>query len=212
MPVISRATLPDFVEVRRKLQTTKTDSSSLATNQMTEIESTDYTLFPVGCQDGNLLQTTVYVEDHPFVMKVDTGAMLSLINESVYKSSPFLNKLPLQSSTVQLCTCSGEEIAVIGELSVKVQSGSQVHTLPLLVVPGQGPSSLGQNWLLKLQLDWKSIFSLRSSTLQDALDHYTTLFQEGLGTLKQSKVKFFLKEGATPKFYKARPVPLAIQQ
>ena len=46
--------------------------------------------------------------------------------------------------------------------SVKVQSGSQVHTLtlPLLVVSGQGPSLLGQNWLLKLQLDWKSNFSL----------------------------------------------------
>ena len=48
--------------------------------------------------------------------------------------------------------------------------------------------------------------------LQDVLDHYTTLFQEDLGNLKQSKVIFFLKEGATPKFYKARPVPLAMQQ
>ena len=79
-------------------------------------------------------------------------------------------------------------------------------------MPGQGPSLLGRNWSLKLQLDWKSIFSLRSSTLQDVLDHYTTLFQEDLGTLKQSKVKIFLKEGATPKFNKARPLPLAMQQ
>ena len=163
---------------KKKVQTIKTDSSTLATNQMTELESTDYTLFPVGCRDGKPLQTTLYVEDHPLVMEVDTGAALSLINESVYKSSPFLNKLFLQSSTVQLRTYTGEEIAVTGELSVKVQSGLQVHTLPLLVVPGQGPSLLGRNWLLKLQLDWKSIFSLRSSTLQDVLDHYTILFQE----------------------------------
>ena len=77
---------------------------------------------------------------------------------------------------------------------------------------GQGPSLLGRNWLLKLQLDCKSIFNLRSSTLQDVLNYYTTLFQEGLGTLKQSKVKLFLKEGATPKLYKARSVPLAMQQ
>ena len=114
---------------------------------MTELVSTDYTLFPVGCRDGKALQTTLYVEDHPFVMEVD------LINESVYKSSPFLNKLPLQPSTVQLRTYTGEEITVTGELSVKVQSGSQVHTLPLLIMPGQGPKLLGQNWLLKLQLD-----------------------------------------------------------
>ena len=80
---------------KKKVQTTKTASSTLATNQMTELKSTDYTLFPVGCWDGKPLQTTVYVEDHTFVMEVDTEAALSLINESVYKSSPFLNKLPL---------------------------------------------------------------------------------------------------------------------
>ena len=44
------------------------------------------------------------------------------------------------------------------------------------------------------------------------LDHYTTLFQEGLGTLKEVKVRFFVKKNTTPKFYKARPVPLALQQ
>ena len=49
---------------------------------MTEIASTDYTLFTVGCQDGKPLQTTLYAEDHPYVMEVDTGAALSLINES----------------------------------------------------------------------------------------------------------------------------------
>ena len=75
---------------------------------------------------------------------------------------------------------------------------------------GQGPSLLGWNWLLKLQLHWKSIFSLQLTMLQGILDQYSPLFQEGLGTLKQSKVKFFLKEGATPKFFKARSVPLAI--
>ena len=44
------------------------------------------------------------------------------------------------------------------------------------------------------------------------LDHYNFLFQEGLGTPKQARVKFFLEEGITPKFYKALPVPLALQQ
>ena len=198
---------------KNKTQSSKSDNST-ATTQVIELTqgTSDYTLFPVGCQEGKPIQTTVYLEDHPFVMEVDTGAAVSLINESTYKSSPFLKTIPLQSSTVKLRTYTGEKIAVTGELSVKVQSGSQVHTLPLLVVPGQGPSLLGRNWLLKLQLDWKNIFSLRSSSLQDVLDHYTTLFQEGLGTLKQHKVKFFLREGATPKFYKARPVPLAMQQ
>ena len=102
-------------------------------NQVIEFTSstTDYTLFPVSNPEGKPLQTTVDVEDHPFMMEIDTGAAVSLINETTYKSQ---SKLPLQSS------------------------------------------------------------------------------REGLGTLKQTKVKFFLKEGITPKFYKARPVPLALQQ
>ena len=128
---------------------------------MTELASTDYTLFQLVVKMAShykLLCT--YVENQPFVMEVDTGAALSVINESIYKSSPILNKLPLQSSTVQLRTYTGKEITVFGELSVKVQSGSQVHTLSLLIMSGQGPILLGRNWLLKLQLDWKSIFSL----------------------------------------------------
>ena len=199
---------------RSKKKTPGSESSTQATNQVIELRrsTTDYTLFAVSCQEGKPLQTTVYLEDHPFVMEVDTGAAVSLINEVTYKSSPFLKGLPLQSSTVQLRTYTGEEITVTGELSVNVRSGTQSHSLPLLVVSGQGPSLLGRNWLLKLQLDWKNIFSLRSSSLQDVLDHYTTLFQEDLGTLKEAKVKFFLKKDITLKFYKARPVPLALQQ
>ena len=122
---------------KKKTQTLKSESSTQATNQVIELRSTtDYTLFPVTCQEGKPLQTTVYLEDHPFVMEVDTGAAVSLINESTYKSSPFLKRLPLQSSTVQLRTYTGEKITVAGELSVNVRSGTQSHSLPLLVVPG----------------------------------------------------------------------------
>ena len=41
---------------KKKVKTTKTDSSTLATNQMTELKSTDYTLLPVGGRDGKPLQ------------------------------------------------------------------------------------------------------------------------------------------------------------
>ena len=78
-------------------------------------------------------------------MEVNTGVAISLINKNMYKSSPMLRRLSLQQSSVQLRTYTGEGITVIGELSVAVQSESQVVTLPLLVVPGEGPSFLGGN-------------------------------------------------------------------
>ena len=76
-------------------------------------------------------------------MEVDTGATVSLINETTYKPSLFLKKLSLQLSAVQLYTYTSENIAVKGELLVTVESGSQVHTLPLLVVAGQGLGGTG---------------------------------------------------------------------
>ena len=78
-------------------------------------------------------------------MEVNTGTAVSLINKNMYKSSPMLRRLPLQQSSVQLLTYTGEGITVKGELLVAVQSESQVVTLPLLVVPGQGPSFLEGN-------------------------------------------------------------------
>ena len=134
--------------------------------------TTEYNLLPIGCQEGRPLQTMVKLEGHPFVMEVDTRAAVSLINENVYKSSPILRRLPLQSSSIQLRTYTGEGITVKGEHLVTVQSDSQVLTLPLLVVPGQGPSLLGRNWLHKLQLDWSNIFTLQTSSLQSILDRY----------------------------------------
>ena len=117
---------------RKKLQSPRNDSTSRATHQVVELSknTSDYNLLPIGCRDGKPLQTTVQLEGHSFVMEVDTGAAVSLINETTYRSSSFLKKLPLQLSTVQLCTSTGEKISVKGELLVTVQSRSQVRTHP----------------------------------------------------------------------------------
>ena len=48
--------------------------------------------------------------------------------------------------------------------------------------------------------------------MYNILGHYVSLFQEGLGILKDSKVKFYIKEGATPMFFKAFSLPLALKQ
>ena len=72
-PVVNKATYPEF---KKKLQTSKNESSSQPTNQVIELTSrtTDYTLFPVSTPEGKPLQTTIDVEDHPFVMEIDTEA------------------------------------------------------------------------------------------------------------------------------------------
>jgi len=52
---------------------------------------------------------------------------------------------------------------VVGSTEVCVNYGSQVATLPLLVLKGEGPSLLGRNWLKEIResvntgLDWTGL-------------------------------------------------------
>ena len=59
------------------------------------------------------------------------------------------------------------------------------YMLPLLVVKEVGPSLTGQNWLTKIQLDWKSIFTISGEQqLDDLLRQHSSVFEDKLGTVK----------------------------
>ena len=80
------------------------------------------------------------------------------------------------------------------------------------MVKGGGTTLLGRDRLQKLRLDWKNIFKLHTPpTLKEVLDNHKQVFSDGLGTLKDHKVKFYLKDQAQPQFLKARPLPLALR-
>jgi len=58
----------------------------------------------------------------------------------------------------KLQTYTGEQINVLGTISANVQFKAQQETLPLLVVEGDSPILLGQDWLLKIKLDWQELY------------------------------------------------------
>ena len=78
------------------------------------------------------------VNRKPLVMKIDTGASVSLVSEKTWKR--IFQGCPLEPSKVHLSTYSGEGLKVLGEKEVKVQYGSQEVSLPLIVVEGTGVS------------------------------------------------------------------------
>ena len=83
------------------------------------------------------------------------GAAVSIISRQTLRG--LWPNRHVQKSSVSLRTYSGQPIKVLGSLSVEVSYDTQVHTLPLLIVEGSGPSLLGRDWLAHLRLDWKSI-------------------------------------------------------
>ncbi|CAC5386452.1 unnamed protein product [Mytilus coruscus] len=110
----------------------------------------------------------------------------------------------------------GEQIPVIGRAIVNVNYKKESAKLPLLIVKRKGPNLLGQDWLNKLQLDWKDIFSVvgsdnQSSDLNVILEANKEVFKDELGTVKGMKAKIYVDENALPKYFKARPLPYALK-
>ena len=67
-------------------------------------------------------------------------------------------------------------------LGSKVTYKTQVKDLPLLVVAGEGPSSLGRNWLTELQLDWHELHQMtHTKDLQAILNNYNSISMKAVG-------------------------------
>ena len=154
---------------------------------------------------------TMKLEDCPVEMEIDTGAALSLVSEATFKKL-WKEKPALAPTQVRLCFYSGQPIPVVGSVKVNVVYKQQSARLPLLVVQGDGPSLLGRNWLSQLKLDWQEIHHLSTTPLQTFLDKYDSVFQEGLGTLKDFKARIYVDPEAKPRYCKARSVPYAMRQ
>ena len=119
------------------------------------------------------------------VMEVDTGLSVSLLSESTYRRLwTAATRPPLLPSDARLHTYSGELIKFLGTTSVTVRYSGQVKQLPLLIVPTDGPSLLGRDWLQEIVLDWKQLNKVhyaRQRALQDVLDKYADLFKPRMG-------------------------------
>ena len=120
--------------------------------------------------------------------------------------------IKLQPLSTQLHSYAGEIITVMGQMKVEVTYGAQRVKLPLILVSNDGPSLFGRDWMIKIQLNWKEIYTVTSEAkVNDLLDHHSTLFQSGLDTLKDYKAKIYVDSQAKPKFCKAWQVPYSMK-
>ena len=175
-------------------------------------DPSEYTLYPVTRQNAKPWQTFISVEDHNLLMEVDTGAAVTMISEATYNQiCDASSSAQLPPSTLKLRTYTGEEILVVGGTTVKVQCQEQVGQMPLVVVAGNGPSLLGRDWLVKIKLDWSSIFSMRAPELQDILDRHEMIFSPGPGKILGGEARLHVDPDVQPRFLKARPIPYALR-
>ena len=132
------------------------------------------------------------IQLHDLVVGQHTGASFSVISKQTYDKS--FASYPLQKTSVKLKTYLGESLTMYGEFVPSIQYQDQKTELPLVVAGNDGPSLLGRNWLHSICLDWNSLFHLADHRLNDLLVKYSSVFSEGLGTLKGYKAKLYVKE------------------
>ena len=126
------------------------------------------------------------VEGHKVDMLIDTGAVVSVVPEWVYKK--YLSHLSLRKAR-PLRSYSGDKLNLLEEVTVTVVYGNQRSSLPLVIVKGDKPALLGRNWLEQIRLDWGEIFSVvKPNPVDKLIKKYAKLFEGGMGrltTLKQ---------------------------
>ena len=158
------------------------------------------------------MTVSVMINGVPCDMDVDTGATISLVSESTFRTLWRKRPPVLEQSNVRLRTYTGEILCVLGVATVVVEYAEQREELQLYVVSGAGPSLLGRDWLSKIKLDWKSLNHISSFTsLEDVLGRHTAVFEQGLGKMNDATARIHVDPSAEPRFLKARPVPYALR-
>jgi hypothetical protein len=107
---------------------------------------------------------------------------------------------------------------VAGIVSVPIKYGNQEAILPALVIRGDGPNLFGRDWLKVIRINWSQIFKVEAKQqvknhgMQRVLEATKEVFQDELGTLHAMEAKIYVDEKATPRYFKARPVPYALKK
>ena len=161
-------------------------------------------------------------------MQVDTGAAVSIIPSAIYRKS--LSASPLTASKLKLRTYTGEPVHPRGTFVARVEYYHQSAELPLHVVDTQGPALCGRDLLAHIALDWQRLFQVEmadvpSATVSPGQQHpgsagtrleqlkekFSDVFSDDFGKLKDAKARLQLKDDASPRFLKARPLPYAMR-
>lgn len=99
---------------------------------------------------------------HPRLNKTPvtmTSVAISIVSKKAYGDC-WKEKLKplLKTTSAVLRTCNGDVIKIMGKDDLK-EYNNPLQTLPLLVVDGNGPNLLGNDWLRQIKLDWCTVYS-----------------------------------------------------
>ena len=151
-------------------------------------------------------------------MELDTGSALAILPASMFHEH---FDLPLQPTSIMLKPYAGDRLRPKGVFRAHVCYNGQEFEADAYVVDSDGPAlnRTEQN----IVFDWPSLHNIKANATSaplldgtrrrlDALRlRYAAVFGSNRGHLQPSRGHLTLRDGAQPKFLKARPLPYALR-
>lgn len=180
--------------------------------QVSTIESIESNIAYIGSlTTGNNFDfiQQIIVNNHPINFKLDTGAQVNVLSTSILNDlcdSPLL-----KSSTISVCTYSGESLPVVGECMLKCVVNDKCRLLKFIIVNLDVQPVLGASACVELHLIQRiNGVDIQSSNPSEVIEEFKDVF-EGIGRLP-GKHRIMLHDNATPVIAASRKVPLALEQ
>lgn len=186
--------------------------------KMNKVDETEevYDMYHMVGRGHNSYQICVNLENRNVQMEVDTGAARSIMSHNDF-CKLMGTQVTTEPSKVILRSYGGQELKVKGKVQVQVAFKEENKKLELLLVEGNGPPLLGRDWISALKVNLMELVNVIQTEvaeppqLRDLMQKYADLFSEKPSTCKY-EAKLQVDESVKPKFFKARPVPLAMKQ
>lgn len=150
-------------------------------------------------------------------MLIDTGSPLCAVPREIYEKNRE-RWSTLKSSSVKL-SCYLGKLPVLGQLDMKVAYKGAVVDCSLVVLNCPGPSLCGRDLIFQLSNAGSPVLNLTAEAgsptslpaMDDIVNEFQDIFSAELGCISGPPVHLQLKEGATPKFCKARFIRFAFR-
>lgn len=181
----------------------------------------------VKCAEAVKKTICVSINGTKIEMEIDTGAPCGIISKNHLKN---IKHSGIFKTTRKFHSYSGHSIPCLGRIPVYVKVGETIRKLNLYVMDGDYDPLFGREWISHFvkEINWSDLFSpsnqvnsiktaqplLCSSEerkLQYVLSQYNDIFSETAGKLVGQPAKVHLKSDVTPRFAKAREIPLALR-
>lgn len=185
----------------------------------------------VNGKESSSLKARVVINSRPVLMEVDTDACKSVIHKSDYEY--LFSKVALEPVGFKLKVVTGDNVKIVGQISVKVVHRKRIVSLPLIVLESKSRFNplLGRNWLNVLEPSWMGFLNTIScekenvekkclcKIINDERDNvyvkrkFSRLFSDQMGsTVKNFEVELKLKENTEPIFHRAYSMPYALKE